>query len=76
MTASVTLQVNPVNNVLSIPNNAIKRKNGETVVYVLRKGKPVMQKIKTGLKGNQVTEIIEGLKENEKVILNSDELIK
>lgn len=73
MTASVTIQTKPANLVLSIPNNLIRRDNGETVVYVLRDGKPVMQKIKTGIKGNRMTEVVEGLNENEKVVMNFEE---
>jgi multidrug efflux pump subunit AcrA (membrane-fusion protein) len=76
MTTSVTIQTNESNRVLSIPNNAIKRKNAESIVYVLENGKPVMQKIKTGIKGNQVTEVISGLKENEKVLINYEEPVK
>jgi len=75
MTASVTVQMAPANNVLSVPSNAIKRRNAETVVYLLNQGKPLMQRVKIGLKGNEMTEVIEGLKENDKVIMNSEELI-
>jgi HlyD family secretion protein len=76
MTASVIIQTDPANLVLSIPNSVIKRKNSETVVYVLKGGKPVMQKIKTGIRGIQLTEVIEGLAENDKVIMNSEEFVK
>lgn len=73
MTASVTIQTKPANLVLCIPNNLIMRKNNESIVYVLKNGKRVMQKIKTGLKGIQLTEVIEGLEENDKVIMNIKE---
>jgi RND family efflux transporter MFP subunit len=73
MTASVKIQTKPANLVLSIPDNLIKRDNGETFVYVLLDGKQVMQKIKTGIKGNRMTEVVEGLKENEKVVMNFEE---
>ena len=74
MTASVTIQTSPSHKVLGVPNVAVKRNNGETVVYRLVNGKPVLQAIKTGLRGNQMTEVIDGLKENDKVIINSNEL--
>lgn len=74
MTASVTVQTKPANLVLSIPNNLIKRNDSGTVVYVLKSGKPVMQRIKTGIKGTQLTEITEGLEENDKVVVNMEEL--
>ncbi|HEY4785175.1 MAG TPA: efflux RND transporter periplasmic adaptor subunit [Bacteroidales bacterium] len=57
MTASVTIQTNSADHVLSIPSNVIKRKNEETVVYVLENGKPVQRIIKTGVKGNRLTEV-------------------
>jgi RND family efflux transporter MFP subunit len=75
MTTSVTIQTSASNKVLSIPNKAIKRQNGETVVYLPEKDKPRMQKIKTGIKGNQMTEVVEGLKENDKIIINTEEIV-
>jgi len=75
MTASVTIQTSATNSVLSIPNNAIKRKNAETVVYVLENGNPALKKIKTGARGSRITEVLEGLKENDQVIINGDEII-
>jgi hypothetical protein len=57
-------------NVLSIPDNVIRRDEEEPVVYVLQDGRPVKRKIKTGLKGNHMTEVTEGLSENEQVITN------
>jgi hypothetical protein len=76
MTAAVTIQTDAANLVLSIPNNLIKKKDAESVVYVLKNGKPVLQKIKTGLKGIQLTEVIEGLEENDKIIMNIEEFGK
>ena len=76
MTASVTIQTSAANMVLSIPNGVIRRVNSETIVYVVNNGRPEMKKIKTGLKGTQLTEVIEGLKENDKVVLNVDDILK
>jgi HlyD family secretion protein len=75
MTASVTIQTSESSKVLTVPSHAVKRKNAESVVYVLEKGKPVMQKIKTGVKGTQLTEVVAGLKENDRIIINSESLI-
>jgi RND family efflux transporter MFP subunit len=76
MTSYVTIQTTSTGIVLSVPNNAIKRQNSETVVYVLENGHPVQRKIKTGAKGNQLTEVLEGLNENEQIILNNHEISK
>ena len=72
MTTSVTIQTTATAKVLCIPNNVIKRKNSETVVYVLENGMPVTRKIKIGTKGSQFTEVTEGLKENEKVVIGNN----
>jgi RND family efflux transporter MFP subunit len=74
MTASVTILTNPPNLVLSVPSKAIKQENLETMVYLLKNGKPLKQPIKTGLKGNQLTEVTQGLNENDLIITNIDEL--
>ncbi|HEX2935566.1 MAG TPA: efflux RND transporter periplasmic adaptor subunit [Bacteroidales bacterium] len=76
MTASVTIQTSESSKVLTVPSHAVKRKNAESVVYVLEKGRPVMQKIKTGVKGTQLTEVVDGLKENDRIIINSESLTK
>lgn len=76
MTTSVTIQTSSAAQVLCVPNHVIKRKNGENVVYALENDVPVMKKIKPGTKGNQFTEVIEGLEENEIVITNVEENIK
>jgi HlyD family secretion protein len=54
----------------SIPNNAIRHRDSETVVYVLEHGQPVKRKISTGLKTTNMIEVLAGLKENEQVIIN------
>lgn len=74
MTTYVTIRTNNTGNVLGIPNHAIRRQNSETIVYVLEDGLPEIKKIKTGAKGTQMTEVIEGLKENELVIINAEEI--
>lgn len=72
MTSYVTIMTNHTENALGIPNNAIERQDSETVVYVLENNRPRVRKIKTGVRGNQMTEVLEGLQENEQVILNKE----
>lgn len=68
MTVNATILLNKRGNVLAVPNKAIKREGGKKVVTVLENDKPVQKAVKTGWKDSAYTEIIEGLKEGDKVV--------
>jgi len=68
MTVNATILLNKRGNVLAVPNKAIKREGGKKVVTVIENGKPVQKAVKTGWKDSSYTEIIEGLKEGDKVV--------
>lgn len=70
MTTTVNILNESLEDVLALPNKAITHKNGEDFVYVLKDGKSEERKITTGLKNKSLTQIISGLTENEKIILN------
>jgi HlyD family secretion protein len=72
MTTYVTIVSNHGVSALSVPNNAIRRRDTATIVYVLEEGHPVERKITTGLKTKSMTEVLTGLKENEQVIINNE----
>lgn len=74
MTTYVTIMTQTVENALSVPDNVIRRVDGETVLYVIQDNRPELRKIKTGIKGNHMTEVKEGLKENEAVIVNIEKI--
>lgn len=70
MTTSVTIYLERKENVLTVPNNAIKREQGKTVVTVIDKsGKMNKRNVKTGYSTNGYVEILEGVKEGEKVVI-------
>lgn len=70
MTVTVTIYLEMKENVLTVPNNAIKREQGKTVVTVLdNNGKMDQRIIKTGYSSNGYVEILEGVREGEKVVL-------
>ncbi len=70
MTVTVTIYLEKKENVLTLPNNAIKREQGKTVVTVLDKnGKMDQRIIKTGYSSNGYVEILDGVRESEKVVL-------
>jgi RND family efflux transporter MFP subunit len=68
MTANVTVEVGERRDVLAVPNKAVKREEGERVVYVVEKGKPVRRKVRIGWKDSDYTQIVSGLKEGESVV--------
>lgn len=70
MTVTVTIYLEKKENVLAVPNNAIKREQGKTVVTVLDgDGKMKQRAVKTGYSSNGYVEILEGVREGEKVVI-------
>lgn len=76
MTANVTFVTQEKKNVLKIPNAALRFRMPNAVpskeqgVWVLRGGKPVRVKVKTGISDGEWTELVEGdIKEGEDVIV-------
>ena len=70
MTVTVTIYLEKKENVLTVPNNAIKREQGKTVVTVLdNDGKMNQRTVKTGYSSNGYVEILEGVREGEKVVI-------
>lgn len=59
------------NNVLGVTNKAIKFENGDYVVYVPKDGKKITVKVKTGVRDENNTEILEGLKEGDKYYIET-----
>ena len=69
MTTTVNIYLEKRENVLAVPNRAIRRERGRRFVYVLQDGQPLRQWVKVGWKDNDYTEIVEGLEESQEVIL-------
>lgn len=71
MTAAVTIVVNELEDVLLVPNRAVRIEDGSRVVYILKDGMPTPVKIKLGANSDTVSEVIGGdLKEGDLIILN------
>ncbi|MBI5635294.1 MAG: efflux RND transporter periplasmic adaptor subunit [Nitrospirae bacterium] len=68
MTVNASIFLNRRNNVLAVPNKAIKREGGKKVLQVLENNRPVQKSVKTGWKDTAYTEIIEGIKEGDMAI--------
>ena len=70
MTANVDIEVDKAENVLTVPNSAIKPyKEGKAVqVYDTKSKQPVYVPIKIGVRGVDKTEVVEGVSEGMEVI--------
>jgi len=70
MTTDVDIITNKKNNVLRLPIQAIQETNGQKFVWLATESwKKEKRQITTGLSGEGWVEIINGLKEGEKVLL-------
>jgi HlyD family secretion protein len=71
MTAAVTIVTDLVENVLLVPNRAVRLREGQRVVYVLRGGAPVMTDIQLGLTSEVQSELVGGdVQEGDLLVLN------
>lgn len=75
--ADVEILLGEKNAVLQVPAESIKSdKNGNTSVFVVENGKAKEKKVEIGLQSDLNVEIISGLTEGEKVILNPSASLK
>jgi len=71
MTVNLDIQTEKKENVLILPYYVVKGANDSKYVRVLENGKEKEKIIKTGLEGETMIEIIEGLKEGDEVIASN-----
>lgn len=70
MTASTTITVDEKNDVLVVPNRAVRRQGRDQVVEVMGEdGKAATRTVRTGVQNDQLVEITEGLKEGDQVLI-------
>ena len=71
MTAGVNIVVNELNDVLLVPNRAVRVVDNQRVVYVLQDGQPVRVEVRLGQSSDTTSVVVGGdLKEGDLVILN------
>ena len=76
MTASVNIIVEQVENVLVVPNNALRTSSGGRSVTVLFEGQQISVPVTVGLAGDSSTEVISNqLREGDTVVLSSTSTI-
>jgi multidrug efflux pump subunit AcrA (membrane-fusion protein) len=71
MTANLTIDTNRHEHVLSVINAAVRPYKGAKAVQVLKNGKLQYDRVTTGIKGLDRTEITSGVTEGEKVIIGN-----
>lgn len=71
MTVAANIVVNELEDVLLVPNRAVRVVDGKRVVYVLRLSGPEIVEVELGASSDSYSEIIDGdLKKGDEVILN------
>jgi HlyD family secretion protein len=68
MSATCEFIIDKKEDVLCVPNQAVKEKGGRNFVTVVKNGRQEDREVQIGLVGNDLTEIVKGLKEGEEVI--------
>ena len=69
MTTNTTITVAKREKVLAVPNQTVRREDGDRVVFVQEGERLVRRPVKTGWKDKTYTEILSGLKEGERVVV-------
>jgi HlyD family secretion protein len=71
MTAAVNLTVQQLNNILLVPNRAVRLQNGKRVVYLLELGQPRIVEITIGATSDTYSQVLRGdAKAGDEIILN------
>jgi HlyD family secretion protein len=71
MTAAVNILVKQLDDVLLVPNRAVRLSEGERVVYVLENDQPVKKAVRLGLSSDTMSVLVGGeVQEGDLVILN------
>jgi HlyD family secretion protein len=71
MTAAVNMVVDQLQDVLIVPNRAVRTQEGQRVVYILKDGVPTPVEISLGASSEQDSQVVDGeLKEGDLIVLN------
>ncbi|MTK11083.1 MAG: efflux RND transporter periplasmic adaptor subunit [Clostridiaceae bacterium] len=75
MFAKVSLQAESKDNVLIVPNQAIKIENGVNYIYTVGNGKIKKVSVNTGISNNKFTEVSGNIKENDDIITEGQSIL-
>lgn len=70
MTADLDIILKSAKNVLYVPKEAIKRRDGRNAVEIIKDGKRILQPVVTGLEDDVKIEIKKGLEQGAKVVIS------
>jgi hypothetical protein len=70
MSASLNIILEQLNDVLMVPNRAVRTQGREYFATVMNEGQPVQVPVQIGLSNDTMTEIVSGLKEGDAVVLD------
>lgn len=69
MTADLDIILKKAENVLCVPKEAVKKREGRNVVEIIKDGKHILQPVVTGLEDDVKIEIKKGLEEGDRVVI-------
>ncbi|MCI0498932.1 MAG: HlyD family efflux transporter periplasmic adaptor subunit [Planctomycetales bacterium] len=75
MSARVEIVIAQLSDVVSIPVQCVANRGGGKVCYVVEGGRPKEQPIQTGAFNDRFVEVMEGLREGQRVLLNPPRLL-
>lgn len=75
MFAKVSLQTESKDNVLIVPNQAIKIENGVNYIYIVENSKIKKVSVNTGISNNKFTEVSGNIKENDDIITEGQSIL-
>jgi multidrug efflux pump subunit AcrA (membrane-fusion protein) len=71
MTTNVLIALDARKGVLAVPARAVSRDQDQSVAYVLQDGRPVQRTVKVGWRDSEWIEIVDGLREGERVLVGA-----
>jgi HlyD family secretion protein len=76
MTAALSIIINQLNDVLLVPNRAVRTVDNQRVVYVLLNNQPVAVPIELGVSSDAFSELVAGdIKEGDLIVLNPPSMV-
>lgn len=76
MFAEIVFDIEKVENVLSIPSEAVKNIDGKNYVFIVNDGIAKLKQVELGLENGKFTQIISGLTEDDKIIVKGQDYIE
>lgn len=76
MSATINFVMGLRENVLTLPLNAVKKKNGRSYVFVEENGEVAAKPVQTGLENNSSVEVVSGIAEGALVVIPNAKIVQ